>query len=146
MTESFDEFRIVTIKALERTVVTILPANLYKQFNTAQDGGGRTYETMDRIFSDVIPTFGQWGAQRRRKIIDKHQEVHVQPGTLLLLEGSRLDRFLVVIEGSVDIYKRLSSVHTDQGMLKTNRIPNWTSPSDSGNQALGMKVATLMAT
>jgi hypothetical protein len=57
MTESFATLRIVTIKALERTVVTILPANLYKQFNTAQDGGGRTYETMDRIFSDVIPTF-----------------------------------------------------------------------------------------
>jgi hypothetical protein len=62
MTESFATLRIVTIKALEHTVITILPANLYKQFNTAQDGGGRTYETMDRIFSDVIPTFGQWGA------------------------------------------------------------------------------------
>ena len=63
-----------------------------------------------------------------------------------MVEGSKLDRFLLVIEGSVDVFKRLSSVQTDQGMLKTSRITNWTSPSDSGNEVLGMKVGTFMAT
>ncbi len=96
--------------------------------------------------SDVIPNFANWGAQRRRKVIDRHQEVHLQPGTVLQIEGSKVDRFLLLIEGSVDVFIRLNSVQSDQGMLKTSRIPNWTSPSDSGNEALGMKVGTMMAT
>ena len=81
---------------------------------------------------------------KRLQITNGFEEVEVEKGQVLELEGQKPKYLWLILQGEIDIFKRIESVYSEQGRATdTRNVSLFVNPKTAGDIKIGSKVSSL---